>query len=79
MDLAKLASGFTTKLCNLESSLFTPTKFVALSNNNFEQKPLLATNLSKHAMKASDVKSVKIYRCTAFVTKHTKIHTYILW
>ena len=67
---------FSIKLCNLESSLFASTKFVALSENNFEQKPLRATNFFKHAMKASDVKSVTISRCTAFVTKHTKLHTY---
>ena len=53
--LARLTSGFTAKFCNLESSLFALTKFVALSENNFEHKLLWASNLFKHAMKASDL------------------------
>ena len=43
---------FSIKLCNLESSLFASTKFVALSENNFEHKPL-SLNMSAFCFRSS--------------------------
>ena len=66
------------KLANSANSLLAPTKFLPWSLHKTTGLPRLETNLRRHAMKASVVRSETSSRWTAFTDNETKMQTYAL-